>query len=51
MDFKLEDIPSRMSGGSCDPWRELTIIAQEIMKIKKELAKLQKHKKKKDSDE
>lgn len=45
-DFKLEDYEIRLKGGLGDGWREMVLLAKEVMELKAEVRKLKKLKKK-----
>lgn len=49
--FKLEDIPKMMRSGGGDPWREIALLAEEVLKLKEEINKLKKKTKKVIDDE
>lgn len=46
-DFELDEVEQRVSAGVSGDWREITVLAREVIKLKKEVNKL-KNKLKKD---
>lgn len=48
--FDVEDIEKMLSGGARDPWRELILLADEVMKLKADVRKLKKIKAKVDDE-
>ncbi len=50
-DFDLEDIAIRVRSGLGDGWREVTLLAAELIKLKQEVQKLKRIKKKVIDDE
>lgn len=50
-DFKLEDFEKRLRGGLGDGWREVILLAQELIKLKKEIKQIKRVTRKVDNDD